>query len=106
MIRTFAVLTIVGALAVSACGSSTSDRALSGAGIGAGAGAALGAVTGGSVLGGAAIGGAAGCRGRRSDQGRRYQPRQAGVALRLRDDQARMSAPGLAAAIAQPWRRG
>jgi osmotically inducible lipoprotein OsmB len=60
MTRTFAVLSILGALALSACGSSTSDRALSGAGIGAGAGAALGAVTGGSVVGGALIGGAAG----------------------------------------------
>lgn len=48
------------ALGVSACGSSTSDRALSGAGIGAGVGAAAGALTGGSVLGGAVLGGAAG----------------------------------------------
>jgi hypothetical protein len=60
MIRTLAVLAVVGAFGLSACGHSTSDRALSGAGIGAGAGAALGAVTGGSVLGGAVIGGAAG----------------------------------------------
>lgn len=45
---------------VAACGSSTSDRAISGGAIGAGAGAATGAVTGGSVLGGAIIGGAAG----------------------------------------------
>jgi osmotically inducible lipoprotein OsmB len=47
-------------LALAACGSSTSDRALSGAGIGAASGAGLGAVTGGSVLGGAVLGGAAG----------------------------------------------
>lgn len=47
-------------LALGACGSSTGDRALSGAGIGAGIGAAGAAVTGGSVLGGAALGGAAG----------------------------------------------
>lgn len=47
-------------LLLAACGSSTSDRALSGGAIGAGAGAATGAVTGGSVLGGAVIGGAAG----------------------------------------------
>lgn len=47
-------------LALAACGHSTSDRALSGAGIGAAGGAALGAVTGGSALGGAVLGGAAG----------------------------------------------
>lgn len=54
--------TLVSALALglSACGNSTGDRALSGAGIGAGAGAAAGALTGGSVLGGALLGGAAG----------------------------------------------
>jgi len=45
---------------LAACGSSTSDRAISGAGIGAGLGAAGSAVTGGSILGGAALGGAAG----------------------------------------------
>ncbi len=47
-------------LALSACGTSTSDRALSGGGIGAAGGAALGAITGGSVVGGALLGGAAG----------------------------------------------
>lgn len=47
-------------LLLSACGSSTTERGLSGAALGAGVGAAAGAVTGGSVLGGAAIGGAAG----------------------------------------------
>jgi len=52
----------LGALVVllAGCGSSTSDRAVSGGAIGAGVGAATGAVTGGSVLGGAVIGGAAG----------------------------------------------
>jgi hypothetical protein len=50
----------VSTLGLAACGSSTSDRALSGAGIGAGVGAAGAAVTGGSILGGAALGGAAG----------------------------------------------
>jgi osmotically inducible lipoprotein OsmB len=45
---------------LAACGSSTSDRALSGGAIGAGVGGAAGALTGGSVLGGAALGGAAG----------------------------------------------
>lgn len=43
-------------LALAACGSSQSDRALSGAGIGAGAGAIGGAVVGGSAVTGAAIG--------------------------------------------------
>jgi hypothetical protein len=47
-------------LLLAACGSSKTDRGLSGGAIGAGAGAAVGAVTGTSVLGGAAIGGAAG----------------------------------------------
>ena len=47
-------------LLLSACGSTTTDRALSGGGIGAAGGAALGALTGGSALGGALIGGAAG----------------------------------------------
>jgi len=60
-------LTIFAALAlvagVSACGTSKSDRALSGAGLGAGAGAAVGAITGGSPLTGALIGGAAGAAG-------------------------------------------
>lgn len=42
------------------CGTTTGDRAVSGAGIGAGAGAALGAVTGMGVGTGAAIGAAAG----------------------------------------------
>jgi osmotically inducible lipoprotein OsmB len=54
---------LVGSLALlllAACGSSTSDRALSGGALGAGAGAATGAVTGGSALGGALLGGAAG----------------------------------------------
>jgi osmotically inducible lipoprotein OsmB len=46
-------------LALSGCGTSTSDRALSGAGIGAAAGAVGGALVG-APLAGAAIGGAAG----------------------------------------------
>ena len=48
------------ALVLSACGSSTSDRALSGGAIGAATGAAGGALLGGSALGGAVLGGAAG----------------------------------------------
>jgi hypothetical protein len=47
-------------LTVTACGSSTTDRATTGAGIGAAAGAVVGAVTGLGPLGGALIGGAAG----------------------------------------------
>ena len=61
MRRTISVLLLAAALPlVAACGHSTSDRALSGAGIGAAGGAAAGALTGGSVLGGAVLGGAAG----------------------------------------------
>lgn len=45
---------------VAACGSSTSDRALSGAGLGAAGGAAVSAVTGGSLVTGAILGGAVG----------------------------------------------
>ena len=43
-----------------ACGSSTTDRTLSGAGIGAAGGAAAGAATGGNPVTGAVLGGAAG----------------------------------------------
>jgi osmotically inducible lipoprotein OsmB len=45
---------------LSACGTSKSDRALSGAGIGAGVGAVGSALTGGNVGGGALVGGLAG----------------------------------------------
>lgn len=48
------------ALLLGACGTSKTDRAVSGGAIGAGAGAAIGGVTGGSALGGALLGGAAG----------------------------------------------
>ena len=56
------ILLLATALALGACGSSTSDRALSGGGIGAAAGAAGGALLGGTsgAIGGALIGGAAG----------------------------------------------
>lgn len=47
-------------LALAGCGTTTSERAISGAGIGAGAGAATSAVTGGNPLTGALLGGAAG----------------------------------------------
>ncbi|WP_435641324.1 YMGG-like glycine zipper-containing protein [Micavibrio aeruginosavorus] len=45
---------------LSACGTSTSDRAISGGAIGAGVGAVGSSVTGGSALTGAVIGGAVG----------------------------------------------
>ncbi|WP_420349898.1 YMGG-like glycine zipper-containing protein [Pelagibius sp.] len=54
------ILMTAAALALSACGSSTGDRGLSGAGIGAGAGAVVGAVTGLTIVEGALIGAAAG----------------------------------------------
>lgn len=54
------ILTCLAAFGLAACGHSTSDRALSGAGIGAGTGAVAGALTGGSIGGGALIGGAIG----------------------------------------------
>ena len=47
-------------LLISACGTSKSDRALSGAGIGAGVGAVGSAVAGGNPVTGALIGGAVG----------------------------------------------
>jgi hypothetical protein len=50
---------MVGALALSACGETTGDRALSGGAIGAGVGAVGGAMVG-APLAGAAIGAAAG----------------------------------------------
>lgn len=50
----------VALLSLSACGTTGTDRALSGAGIGAGAGAAVGAVTGMGVGTGALLGAAAG----------------------------------------------
>jgi osmotically inducible lipoprotein OsmB len=50
-------------LIVSACGTSTTDRAISGGAIGAGAGALGGAALGGSPATGALLGGAAGAAG-------------------------------------------
>ena len=60
MHRSIVALLVCVALTVSACGSSTSDRTISGAGIGAIAGTVIGAVTGLSLLQGALIGAAAG----------------------------------------------
>ena len=60
---------LAAALALSACGSSTGDRGLSGAGIGAAAGTALGAVTGLGIVEGALIGaGAGGLTGMLTDE--------------------------------------
>lgn len=63
MSRTVLAAAFIGLLGLTACGHSTSDRALSGGALGAGAGAAIGGLTGGSMLGGALIGGAAGAAG-------------------------------------------
>ena len=60
MHRSIAALVFGLGLFVAACGSSTGDRTLSGAGIGAGIGTIVGAVTGLSLLEGALIGAAAG----------------------------------------------
>lgn len=53
-------LCLAALLSMAACGNTTGDRALSGAGIGAATGAAAGALTGGSGTTGALIGGAIG----------------------------------------------
>ena len=53
-------LALTTAILLSACGTTTSDRALSGGAIGAGAGALGGAVLGGSPVTGAIVGGAVG----------------------------------------------
>jgi hypothetical protein len=60
MARTSIAVTVLAAALLGGCGSTTTDRALSGGGIGAGIGAGTAAVTGGNILGGAAIGGAGG----------------------------------------------
>ena len=60
MPRFASIVLMVTALLVQGCGTSTGDRAASGAAIGAGAGAAVGAVTGLSIVEGALIGAAAG----------------------------------------------
>lgn len=54
------IVVIAALTLLAACGSSTGDRALSGAGIGAGVGAVGGAVVGGDPVDGALIGGAVG----------------------------------------------
>lgn len=57
-IRTF-ILALF-ALTLTACGTTTSERALSGAGVGAALGAGAAAITGGDLGTGAVVGGAAG----------------------------------------------
>ena len=59
MLRTLFVVSAL-SLTLAACGGSSLDRGLSGAGIGAGIGAATSAATGGSLSSGAVLGGAAG----------------------------------------------
>jgi osmotically inducible lipoprotein OsmB len=59
MLRTIATISAL-AFLLAACGTSTTDRALSGAGIGAGVGAAGSMATGGSPVTGGLLGGAAG----------------------------------------------
>jgi osmotically inducible lipoprotein OsmB len=60
---------VAGAVLLAACGSSTGDRGLSGAGIGAAAGTALGMVTGLGIVEGALIGaGAGGLTGALTDE--------------------------------------
>ena len=57
---TLSMLTLAGLVALTACGNTQGERALSGAGIGGAAGAATAAATGGSLAGGALLGGVAG----------------------------------------------
>ena len=58
--RSSIVILTGAALALSACGTTSTDRGLSGAGLGAGAGLVVGAVTGLTLLEGALLGAAAG----------------------------------------------
>lgn len=57
---TLNIMALAGLIALTACGNTTGERALSGGGIGAAGGAATAAATGGSIGGGALLGGAAG----------------------------------------------
>jgi len=59
MLRTILTISALGFL-LAACGKSTTDRAISGDGIGAGLGAAGSLATGGSAVTGGLLGGAAG----------------------------------------------
>lgn len=53
-------LAVAASVALAACGTNPSDRAVTGGAIGAGAGLAIGAIAGAPLLGAAVIGGAAG----------------------------------------------
>jgi hypothetical protein len=57
--KTFAMIGVT-CIAVAACGTTPSDRAISGGGMGAATGAVIGVLAGGPILGAALIGGAAG----------------------------------------------
>lgn len=59
MLRSLSALIMAGLL-LAACGTSKTDRAISGGGIGAAAGAGTSAITGGNPITGGLIGGAAG----------------------------------------------
>jgi osmotically inducible lipoprotein OsmB len=59
MLRLVSAMAVLG-LVLAACGSSKTDRGLSGAGIGAAAGAGTSAITGGNPITGGILGGAAG----------------------------------------------
>jgi osmotically inducible lipoprotein OsmB len=59
MLRLMSTMAIIGLL-LAGCGTSKTDRGISGAGIGAAAGAGTAAVTGGNPVTGALLGGAAG----------------------------------------------
>nr|WP_082995162.1 hypothetical protein [Halomonas elongata] len=64
------LLVVLLALGLSACGTTTGERALSGAGVGAAVGGAAAAVTGGDVSQGAVIGAGAGAAtGAATDEG-------------------------------------
>jgi osmotically inducible lipoprotein OsmB len=58
--KVLSIAVIASALVLSACGTSKTDRALSGGAIGAGVGAVGSSITGGSPVTGALIGGAVG----------------------------------------------
>jgi hypothetical protein len=60
MKKASSLLILSSLLMTAACGDTTGERAVSGAGIGAGAGAVAGVLTGGSIGGAALLGGAAG----------------------------------------------
>ena len=63
MLRKSTAVLFVAGLALSGCGRTPGDRAVSGGLLGAGGGAAIGALTGGSPLTGALIGGGLGAAG-------------------------------------------